>query len=91
MDTDKVWAACLRGILPEQIKHGLNELAKSGDPWPPSAPEFRALCLDAADDGAWERIAHKPHQHLALPDIGRQERARKAGQETLAQLRGLFV
>lgn len=55
VDPDRVWAATLKNVTPEQVKEGLQRLAKRGDEWPPSAPEFRKLCLD--DGEHWEHKA----------------------------------
>ncbi len=84
IDPDKVWFATLGGVSDEQIKEGLKRLAESGQEWPPSAPEFRKLCLD---DGAhWEhkafdRIAAETDRQLALP---KPERNLNVGREALA-------
>ena len=57
VDPDRVWQACLSDVSPDQIRHGMNKLAKSGRDWPPAAPEFRAICLDldGSDDTDWEQ------------------------------------
>lgn len=39
------WAAGLAGFTAEQLGRGLRECARGADAWPPSLPEFRALCL----------------------------------------------
>lgn len=39
------WAKGLAGIKPEQLAAGLTSCLASADPWPPTLPEFRALCL----------------------------------------------
>ena len=47
-DQSHAWAAALGGLSGQQIATGLAALTKSQDEqlckWPPSAPEFRALC-----------------------------------------------
>ena len=46
------WGAALHGVEPQMIKQGLINLsddAKHRD-WPPSALEFRALCLPRGED-----------------------------------------
>lgn len=45
VDPDRVWLATLDGVSADQIKTGLSRLRERGDEWPPSAPEFRKLCL----------------------------------------------
>lgn len=41
------WRQTLRGIRPHMIAAGLRALDSSGEQWPPSAPAFRQLCIDA--------------------------------------------
>lgn len=43
-DTSGTWGKVLFGISREQLAAGMQACARSSDPWPPSAPEFRALC-----------------------------------------------
>lgn len=48
-DTDgsagSTWANGLRGVTPAQLGVGFNACVTSGSDWPPSLPEFRAMCL----------------------------------------------
>jgi len=48
-----MWAASLTGITQEQIEAALTKLGLSGASWPPSAPEFRAMCENKTTD-SWE-------------------------------------
>lgn len=41
----RTWATALAGMGPEQIRRGIAAAALGADPWPPSLPAFRALCL----------------------------------------------
>ena len=43
---DGTWLTGLKGLTPERLAHGLRECITRTDPWPPSLPEFRGLCLD---------------------------------------------
>lgn len=43
-DTSDTWGKVLFGLGREQLAAGMQACAKSDDPWPPSAPEFRAMC-----------------------------------------------
>ena len=97
MDPDRVWAACLKGISREQINFGLNQCALLGLEWPPSAPEFRALCCD--DAGREQRIfaararetaEYLKNEQLRITDQGKQERTKAKGASTLESLRGMF-
>ena len=44
-DVAQTWAGALRGITGAQLAAGLRTCIGSGDAWPPSLPEFRAMCL----------------------------------------------
>lgn len=39
------WAKGLAGITPQQLAAGLEACIVRADPWPPTLPEFRAMCL----------------------------------------------
>lgn len=39
------WAKGLSGVSPQQVADGLRACVASSDPWPPTLPEFRAMCL----------------------------------------------
>ncbi|MHB0820110.1 hypothetical protein ACYCFK_17770 [Stutzerimonas stutzeri] len=47
VDPDGIWAIALAGLQSNQISHGLASVVRMGNEWPPSAPEFRKLCLAA--------------------------------------------
>ena len=54
------WAAALYRLSPEQIAAGMNEVAQSGMKWPPSAPEFRAMCFSLPSLGR-VKLESKPN------------------------------
>lgn len=39
------WAKGLAGVTPAQLADGLKACITSSDPWPPTLPEFRAMCI----------------------------------------------
>lgn len=39
------WAKGLAGVTPSQLADALKACITSSDPWPPTLPEFRAMCL----------------------------------------------
>lgn len=39
------WAKGLAGVTVEQVAEGITACLVSADPWPPTLPEFRAMCL----------------------------------------------
>lgn len=96
VDPDRVWLAALSDVTPEQIKHGLKRCVNEGMDWPPSAPEFRVLCLNLdkkyEDDWQHKRIAAADAEAAAkaLPDKSAIERAAKVGGETLGRLKGFL-
>ncbi len=44
---DGSWLSGLHDVTPEQVSVGLESCRVRNDPWPPSLPEFRAMCLPA--------------------------------------------
>lgn len=46
VNQDHVWATVLSGLNPLQIANGLSRLTELAPEWPPSAPAFRAMCLE---------------------------------------------
>lgn len=47
---DGTWLRGLRGLGPEELAHGLRKCCLSGHAWPPSLPQFRALCMPVMED-----------------------------------------
>lgn len=92
IDPNNVWAASLRGIMPEMVRHGLNQCVLQALAWPPSAPEFRKLCT-GEDEVAWEhkRIAAADKNHGAQPkrieNLTFREKQRAKNKERLAKMR----
>lgn len=41
----ETWAKGLAGVTGSQLADGLKACIASSDPWPPTLPEFRAMCL----------------------------------------------
>lgn len=58
VDPDKVWQATLGNVSTEQLREGLKRLSDRGDEWPPSAPEFKKLCLDDGEHWEHKKLAH---------------------------------
>lgn len=51
-DDGNLWLATLGDLSPKDLMVGLRRCANSGEAWPPSAPEFKAMCLpDIKDHG----------------------------------------
>lgn len=68
-DQSHAWAAALGGLNGQQIAVGLSALVASDEKWPPSAPEFRALCENRdpagyglpCDEQAYQEACRRAH------------------------------
>lgn len=92
VDPDGVWLATLRDISPLEIRKGFGALRESGGEWPPSAPQFRAMCVGAAEHWEHKRIAAADAQKRALPAAKpdpRSPTARREKERLRAILAGL--
>lgn len=69
------WRRGLQGVSKEQIACGLARVLEQGDGWPPSLPEFRALCTK--DPNAPLAPYHRPAPKL-LEAPRNPEKARAA-------------
>lgn len=69
-DQDHAWASVLGGLNGQQIANGLGQLVERADDWPPSAPEFRAMCLHVpglpSAVAAWHQALEGRYQHEAV-------------------------
>ena len=63
-ETCETWLSGLAQFTLGEIKHGLNEVIKRGDEWPPSLPELMALCRV-------NRVpkAYRIYQSLPQPEV----------------------
>lgn len=68
VDPDRVWAATLAGLDEAQVRYGMRQCVAQGHEWPPSAPEFRKLCLGSSDV-SWE------HNRIVAADRERAARS----------------
>lgn len=48
-DAEGVWSRALAGLTGEDVARGVARVADSRAEWPPSAPEFRAMCEPTPD------------------------------------------
>lgn len=88
------WVFAVDDLTYEQIGNGCRNLihfedAKGGKEFPPSAPQFRDLCLTNFD---WERQCHKrPDPQLLIESNSHlTDECQEAGRDALASMRGLF-
>ncbi len=68
---DGTWLLGLRDVAPEQIGVGLECCRTRMDAWPPTLPEFRALCKSAR--APYHRPLRCPPKPLANPEIVSRE------------------
>ncbi|QBQ54947.1 hypothetical protein [Nitrosococcus wardiae] len=88
-ETARTWKKGLRGITGEQIAHGLARCLERDDPWPPTLPEFRVLCLGCDVPHKQNAAAYRKPEHLALPKPRpSRDKARPYLQSLRAALRG---
>lgn len=57
------WAIGLAGLSPQQVGEGVQACIASSNPWPPTLPEFRAMCL-GIPSFAYVRTDTGPARHL---------------------------
>lgn len=68
---DHAWAKHLTGLNGKHIANGLAQLSNlDNDGWPPSAPQFRAMCLQVpglpTEAEAWEQALRGEYSHQAV-------------------------
>lgn len=69
-DDGNLWLATLGDLSAQELMIGLRKCANSGEAWPPSAPEFKAMCLpDITEYGlpSTEEAYKKATQQYASP------------------------
>lgn len=90
----------LTDISPEQISDGLNNLVKRTEEWPPSAIEFRNLCLpkkispDGKNSTAYidfKDPRHPDYQPPRIENLTQRQRREKAAKDTLTNLKSMFA
>lgn len=63
-DVAQTWATGLNGVTGEQLAAGLHACINRNEPWPPTLPEFRALCKPPMVENA---AMYRRSELLALP------------------------
>jgi len=77
------WIFALADLTPKQVGHGLMVLRDSGAEWPPSAPQFRAMCFPAKRENS--AAYHVPPSHQLEKKISDEDRAK--GRSELTKMR----
>lgn len=70
-EPDHAWARTLAGVTGAQIASALERLPEiDNDGWPPTAPQFRNLCLSIpgfpSEADAWEQALRGEYRHEAV-------------------------
>lgn len=81
-ETASSWARGLMGLQGAELAHGLEMCVDRGETWPPSLPEFKALCKPPAMENA-EMYKVTPR---ALPEPKEVREARRAKGKAAAQM-----
>lgn len=68
-DADDTWAIGLHDVSPEQLAEGLRGCLERTDPWPPTLPEFRALCKPEP-----KPAYHEIYQSLPAPELTKEQK-----------------
>lgn len=64
LDNHNTWLTGLENLTPEMLAQGLRGCVNRQDPWPPTLPEFRAMCLDFPEREEIIHIAiYEPGNH----------------------------
>lgn len=80
------WARGLIDVPPPRIAEGLQVCVRSSDPWPPTLPAFRAMCVPV------EPASDAPRTYLGSPAVRRHltaiesERSRQTAMRELAKM-----
>ena len=60
----QTWAKGLAGLTGQQVARGMSAVMTSAEPWPPTLPEFRSLCLGIPSFGVvMYQITQETKQH----------------------------
>jgi len=79
-----IWAYAIEGLKPEQVAQGIRNLVRRESDFPPSAGQFRDLCLMDMD---WEHKQLKYIPPTGIEDQTAKEARRMMGMEELKKLR----
>ena len=99
---DSTWATVLTGVTGQQIANGLQECVKQGLKWPPSAPEFRAMCLGEKELSEVEKMQNALYgnakkndllmlEQLTIDKSQRTNSDMQEGREALRKMKSMFA
>jgi hypothetical protein len=82
------WGYGLAGLTDDELQHGLDSIRNRVELWPPSLPEFRAMCRPPDKK---PEAAHMPvHRALPVPEEVREHR-KKIGMAAIANCRRILA
>lgn len=87
------WLRGLAGVRNDQYAKGLQRCLDRGDTFPPTLPEFRAMCLgtDGGFKYSGQTQCHKIYRpERRLEDLSAREAAQEAGARELANMKRLL-
>jgi len=88
-DAIREWSRGLADMTPDNIRRGLDACQSSGDGWPPTLPEFLALCRGTATNGfGLDYIPeyHRQRDPARLLDAPRNAETAKAALREIREL-----
>ena len=82
----QIWTFAVQELTPAQLTRGIETMARSDDPFPPSAGVFRDWCT------AWKDTAQRQDftGHAQLEDLTAKERRIAIGKSEIEKLKALF-
>lgn len=89
-EPNDTWVRGLRDLPPAQLGNGLVACRDSADGWPPTLPEFRAMCVPDYGLTAAERASHRAFEATGIEDLTAKEKRREQGLEEIKKLREQF-
>lgn len=86
-EPNDTWIKGCADITNRQLADGLRAMLNRKDPWPPSLPEFRVLCLEGDNNRGWERQCHRVIDLPALEDLTAKDARKARNREEMRKLR----
>lgn len=93
VDPDRVWAATLYNLDEAAIRKGMRACVDQRLEWPPSAPEFRDLCIGPVEHWEHKRVEAADRDWISqalLPDQSTLDRRDAARSEHMSKMRAML-
>ena len=82
-----IWAYAINELTLEQVQNGIKNLVHHGKEFPPSAGQFKDLCIMSFE---WETQAHKPIDPATLLTKQPTVEDTEIGKAALNAMKGMF-